>query len=228
MTATLPTREPTRSPGRRGWWAWFALSSLAITVLAVGPYATASLAQLAADDHGVASNYADRAAFFQAALYVHASAAGLALLLSPLQFAARMRHSKPRLHRTIGKVVLAAIAVAGVAGLVLAFVNEAGLIGVLGFGGLAVAWLASGTQAYRAARSRDFTAHRRWAVRTFALTYAGVTLRLQTIVFVSLQVAFGADAADAFDRAYYVVTFSCWVPNLLVAEWYLRRAGRAR
>lgn len=83
MTATLPTREPTRSPGSRGWWAWFALSSLAITVLAVGPYATASLAQLAADDHGVASNYADRAAFFQGALYVHAGAAGLALLLSP-------------------------------------------------------------------------------------------------------------------------------------------------
>lgn len=228
MTATAPTRVPTKPPARRGWWTWFALSSLAITVLAVGPYATASLAQLSADDHGVASNYADRSAFFQAALYVHASAAGLALLLSPLQFAARIRRSKPRLHRTIGKVVLAAIAVAGVAGLVLSFVNEAGLVGVFGFGGLALAWLGSATCAYRAARSRDFTNHRRWAIRTFALTYAGVTLRLQTIVFVTLQVALGADAGAAFDRAYYVVTFSCWVPNLVVAEWYLRRGNRVR
>lgn len=228
MTATLPTREPTRSPRNRGWWGWFALSSLAITVLAVGPYLTASLAQLSADDHGVASNYVDRAAFFQGALYVHAGAAGLALLLSPLQFAARIRRRNPRLHRTLGKVVLAAIAIAGVAGLVLSFVNEAGLIGVFGFGGLAIVWLASASQAYRAARRRDFGAHRRWAIRTFALTYAGVTLRLQTILFVTLQVAFGADAGAAFDRAYYVVTFSCWVPNLLVAEWYLRRERRAR
>lgn len=190
------------------------------------PYATASLAQLSADDHGVASNYADRSAFFQAALYVHASAAGLALLLSPLQFAARIRRRNPRIHRTIGKVVLAAIAVAGVAGLVLSFVNEAGLIGVFGFGGLAIAWLVAGASAYRAARHRDFGAHRRWAIRAFALTYAGVTLRLQTILFVTLQVALGGDADVAFDRAYYVVTFSCWVPNLLVAEWYLRRERR--
>lgn len=206
------------------WW-WFALTSLAIVVLAVGPYLTASLADLAARDQGVASNYVDRAMPFRAALYVHALSAGLALLLSTLQFAARLRRSHPRVHRLIGRVVLAAIAAAGVSGLVLSFVNAAGAIGVVGFGGLAIAWLLCANAAYRAARRRDFASHRRWAIRTFALTYAGVTLRLQLLVFVAIQVAAGGDPGAAFDRAYYVVPLSCWIPNLLVAEWYLRRAG---
>jgi hypothetical protein len=31
------------------------------------------------------------------------------------------------------------------------------------------------------------------------------------------------DGTIAFDRAYHVVPFLCWVANLLVAEWLLRR-----
>ncbi|GAA1505755.1 DUF2306 domain-containing protein [Nocardioides humi] len=238
----MPTTEPvsptspdspdssgaaTRPAHGRRWWWWFALTSVAITVLAVGPYLTASLAELSVDDHGVASNYVDRPAPFRVALYLHASFAGVALLLSPLQFATRLRRRRPRIHRAVGRMVLAAILVSGLAGLVLSFVNEAGPIGVVGFGGLALAWLACAGAAYRTARRRDLAAHRRWAIRTFALTYAGVTLRLQTILLVTLQVALGGDADLAFDRAYYVVTLSSWVPNLLVAEWYLRR-GRGR
>ncbi|MBL7502340.1 hypothetical protein I6A84_29345 [Frankia sp. CNm7] len=34
----------------------------------------------------------------------------------------------------------------------------------------------------------------------------------------------GTDFDLAFDRAYHVVPFLCWVPNLLVAQWYLGRS----
>jgi len=62
----------------------------------------------------------------------------------------------------------------------------------------------------------DVAAHRRWMIRTFALTYAGVTLRLWLIVLIPL---FGGD----FLQAYLLTPFLSWVPNLVVAELLLRR-----
>jgi hypothetical protein len=54
--------------------------------------------------------------------------------------------------------------------------------------------------AFRAIRRGDISAHRRWAIRTFALTYAGVTLRLWLAVLVPTQTALtGMDAQLAFD-----------------------------
>jgi ABC-type spermidine/putrescine transport system permease subunit II len=62
---------------------------------------------------------------------------------------------------------------------------------------------------------RDFAAHRRWMIRSFALTFAAVTLRLYLPLGFLLPVS--------FDDAYRVISFLCWVPNLLAAEWLLRR-----
>jgi hypothetical protein len=60
-------------------------------------------------------------------------------------------------------------------------------------------------------------------VRAFALTYAAVTLRLWLGLLIGAQAAAGLPAEVAFDRAYAIVPFLSWVPNLLVAELYLRR-----
>jgi uncharacterized membrane protein YozB (DUF420 family) len=92
----------------------------------------------------------------------------------------------------------------------------------LGFGLLALLWLAFAATAFRAIRRRDVPAHRRWMVRTFALTYAAVTLRLWLGVLISGQIGLGGVDGDvAFERAYLLTPFLSWVPNLLVAEWYL-------
>ncbi len=53
-------------------------------------------------------------------------------------------------------------------------------------------------------------------IRTFALTYAGVTLRLWLMVLIPLL-------DGDFLRAYVFTPFLCWVPNLVVAELLLRR-----
>ncbi|POM27136.1 hypothetical protein BTM25_15460 [Actinomadura rubteroloni] len=207
--------------GRRtaGWWV-LALSAVAIAVFAPLPYLGASLHRLS-EDHDIAANYADRASWIQVVFYAHIVCGATALLLSPLQFAARLRAKAPRLHRICGRIVVGAIVLGGAAGLVLAPLNLAGPVGTAGFGMLAVLWAGFAVTAVRAIRRRDVAAHRRWAVRTFALTYAAVMLRLWLIVLVPLQ--FGVAEDTAFLRAYHVVPFLCWVPNLLVAEYFLRR-----
>lgn len=47
-------------------------------------------------------------------------------------------------------------------------------------------------------------------VRNFALTFAGVMLRLELPL---LSAAFG------FEIAYMMVAWTSWMPNLLVAQW---------
>jgi hypothetical protein len=90
----------------------------------------------------------------------------------------------------------------------------------VGFGLLALLWLNATIQAYRSIRASDVTAHRRWMIRSFALTLAAVTLRIE----LPLQLAAGIP----FHNAYQVVSWLCWVPNLVVAEWIVLRSERGR
>jgi uncharacterized membrane protein len=225
-TDAVTTAWPPTWRSRTAFW-WISLSALAIAVFAPLPYALNSLPDLAAQDQQLAINYADRPAVVQLAFYLHISFAGLALLLSPLQFATRLRTRARRVHRAVGRVVLGAIAIGGLAGLVLAPYNVAGPVGTAGFGLLALLWLGFSATAFRAIRRGDVVAHRRWMVRAFALTYGAVTLRLWLGVLITAQIGiWGADDGTAFDRAYLLVPFLSWVPNLLVAEWYLSARRR--
>ncbi|MCZ8073925.1 MAG: DUF2306 domain-containing protein, partial [Paucibacter sp.] len=84
-----------------------------------------------------------------------------------------------------------------------------------GFGLMAVFWLATTLNAHRLIRQGHVKSHRDWMLRSYAVTLAGVTLRLYLGVSVILGIKF-------FD-AYPVLAWICWVPNLLVAEWLIRR-----
>lgn len=179
MTLTV-SRPPQRCRPRRSTGAaWFlGLTCLAIAVLALVPYATSSLQELGADPSQIAATYVDQPLPVRVALYLHVGFAVLALLLSPVQLSPGVRARAPRLHRVVGRTVLAAIAVAGSAGLVIAPFTRAGVAGALGLATLAVLWVTFAAAALLAIRRRDVAAHRRWAVRAFAMTYAGVTLRM--------------------------------------------------
>lgn len=202
------------------------LSSLAIAVFAVVPYLTASLAELSEAGVGLAGTYDGRPAVVQAAFYAHIVAGGLALVAGPFQFWRGLRDRHREVHRWIGRGYLAAVAIAGVAGLVIAPFSEAGLAGFVGFGALAVLWLATAWRAYRAIRAGDVPSHRAWMMRNFALTYAAVTLRLWLGVLLGVQALPGGfDFEAAFANAYGVVPFLAWLPNVVVAEWLIRRRG---
>ncbi|NND84266.1 MAG: DUF2306 domain-containing protein, partial [Acidimicrobiia bacterium] len=100
-------------------------------------------------------------------------------------------------------------------GLWMAFLAYGGIVAQAGFFGLSVAWLTSGTIAYRRIRAGDQDVHREWMIRNYALTFAAVTLRL----WIGVSVASGID----FDIAYPVIAWIAWVPNLIVVEWWIRR-----
>lgn len=145
------------------------------------------------------------------ALMVHFGGAALAMAAGPFQLKTGPRASRSPVHRLLGRVYVLAILASGIAGFAMAFVSQGGVPAHAGFALLAVGWLGTTTQAFLSIRRGDVLAHQRWMVRSFALTFAAVTLR----VYVPLSVAVGIP----FDVAYPVIAWACWVPNLLVAEW---------
>jgi uncharacterized membrane protein len=155
--------------------------------------------------------------FFTPWLAIHAAGAATALLLGPAQFMPRLRMRYRRVHRWSGRVYVLGCVVGALSGLLLAAGASTGALTSAGFGALAIAWLATTSLAwYRAVQGR-IVEHRMWMIRSFALTLAAVTLRLYLPMAEILQLPEMA--------SYQAISFLCWMPNLVIAEVYLRRLG---
>ena len=163
---------------------------------------------------------ADLRVRFPWAVIAHLAGGLTAMALGPWQFSTRLRARAVNLHRWMGRAYVVAVLAGGMGGLVLARSSQEGLVTHVGFGLLALLWLNATVQAYRSIRASDVTSHRRWMIRSFALTLAAVTLRIE----LPLQLAAGIP----FHDAYQVVSWLCWVPNLVVAEWIVLRSERGR
>lgn len=153
------------------------------------------------------------------AFFAHVGLAPLALMLMPFQFMPRLRERRPAVHRWIGRTYATLVLLSGLGGFAMALGTEAGPVAATGFALLAVLWLAITAIGVWKARAGDIAAHRQWMIRSAALIFAGVTLRLELPVLIASGVE--------FPTAYTVLAWLCWVPNLLLAEWVLR-AGAGR
>lgn len=150
------------------------------------------------------------------AFRLHIFPGGIALLTGWSQFSSKLRTTRLSLHRTLGKIYVAAVLVSGTAGLYIAHYATGGPVSQWGFGLLAVAWLTTTAMAFSRIKAMDIDAHQQWMIRSYALAFAAVTLR---IYMPFLQAVAGMDFLDA----YRLVAWMCWVPNLLVAELMVRR-----
>lgn len=149
-------------------------------------------------------------------IYLHIFASIFAIVLGPLQFSTRLRQPRLSVHRWIGRLYLfVGVSIGGVAGLYMATLAYGGTVARVGFSLLALTWLYTGYRAYVAIRQRRIAEHRRWMIRNYALTFAAVTLRIYLPTAIAAHVP--------FDTMYPIVAWICWVPNLLVVEWFLRR-----
>ena len=122
---------------------------------------------------------------------------------------------RPTWHRRIGMVYVVAVALSGGSGLLLAPSAAGGPAGQLGFALLALLWLGTTGIGVLESTRGNRAGHRRAMVRSFALTAAAISLRLQ----LPLSLAIGFE----FGQAYPWIAWTCWVPNLLFAEGWLRR-----
>jgi uncharacterized membrane protein len=154
-------------------------------------------------------------------LQVHIGASGIAMILGAFQFLKVLRQKAPAVHRWMGRLYVTACVVGGLAGGTIALSSTAGPVAGWGFFLLAILWVPFTLLALAAAMRRDFVSHERWMIRSFALTFAAVTLRLY------LPMVFIFDLE--FVPAYTVIAWIAWVPNFIAAEiWIAMRRPRRR
>jgi uncharacterized membrane protein len=153
-------------------------------------------------------------------LLLHVAGGTVALAVGPWQFLGRLRARRPRAHRLLGRVYLAAVLSAGVGGLLLAPLSLGGPMAHVGFATLAVVLLGVSAMALVRIRQGRVAEHRAWMTRSYALIFAAVTLRVWLLVF--------GVAGVPFDQMYVAAAWSSWLINLVGAELVLGRQARSR
>lgn len=198
----------------KGWslfgWGLMALAAIAVAGYAIVAYTMFPIGSLV--------HPAMERVFLSTApaIQLHVFGSMVALVTGPFQLHPGLRRLALPMHRWMGRAfLLLGVAVGGLAGLFLAFNAFGGLPARAGFTGMALAWLGTGWMAYRAIRNGRIATHRRWMIRCYAVTLAAVTLRIQLGTGQALDIPFAT--------FYPWTAWLSWVPNLFVAEWWLRR-----
>ena len=151
------------------------------------------------------------------AFYAHIFGGAVALLTGWPQFRRKWRQANISTHRLLGKIYLTAILIfSAPSGLIIAYFAQGSIPSQFGFSFLAILWWYSSFRAFTEIRSGRIEGHKEWMIRSYALSFAAVTLRIYLPLFTG---GFGWD----FEPSYQAIAWLCWVPNLIFAEWLISR-----
>jgi uncharacterized membrane protein len=151
----------------------------------------------------------------------HMLIAPLALLSGALQFLSSLRAKYPKAHRYLGRIYVTCCVIAGVAALTMVPHALGGPVAGLGFGILAILWIGTTLAGWWAAVRRKLELHRLLMRLSYAMTFGGVTLRLQ--IPIGFMLGYTSYAAMSVWLAY-----TSWIPNVIAvgAYWALERARK--
>jgi len=147
--------------------------------------------------------------------YSHIIPGGLALLIGWLQFNSRLRKNHLKVHRLVGRTYVISALISSLAAIYIAFYARGGIIATLGFVSLGIVWFSTTLKAYLLIRSRRVDDHQKMMVFSYAACFAAVTLR----IYLPLLDRIFRDEITA----YLVVSWLCWIPNIIVAFILTRR-----
>ncbi len=152
---------------------------------------------------------------YKVAFFSHVYTSIFVLLMGMTQFSGTLRRRFPAMHRSLGKgYVLLILFVASPSGLVMALYANGGLSSQISFSLQAVLWFAFTLLALRYAQARDWTRHREFMLRSYALTLSAISLRLFKWIIVSTV------AWPPMDT-YRLVAWLGWGVNLALVEGWL-------
>ena len=154
---------------------------------------------------------------WQIAFYSHIYFGGISLLTGWSQFSKKLRAKRLTLHRLLGKIYVVAVLISAIAGFYAAIYANGGIVAKLGFSFLAIGWFYTTLNAYTTIKRKEIQKHRKWMIRSYSLTLAAVTLRLWMHILPNLL-------GISFDDSYIIISWLCWVPNIIIAEIYIRKA----
>lgn len=155
--------------------------------------------------------------WWKLAFYIHVFTSIFLLAAGFTQFSKQLLRRQPSMHRAVGKLyVFILLFLSGPAGFLLAIKANGGIWSQLAFTLLAILWWWFTWQAWRTIQRGQIKLHQKYMWRSFALTLSAITLRSWKWLIVMLW------APPPMDT-YRLVAWLGWLPNLLIAEWLIRK-----
>ena len=148
---------------------------------------------------------------------------GAVLVLAwPILFSSRIRVRHRAVHRWTGRVYVSAGFLAGVGGLSFILARHTGEAAHTAFAIWGSVMMLSAVMAYVHARARRFDVHRAWAIRLFAMVLGSWIFELEYRAWEDLAGGIGIGADQGPGLFDYAINYLFFVPNLLVAEYFIR------
>ncbi|RYU94184.1 DUF2306 domain-containing protein [Emticicia agri] len=160
---------------------------------------------------------------------LHFAMGGIILILGSIQLIDAIRIKYLTFHRWVGRIYVTASILVAIGGLI--FIIAKGTIGGtvmnIGFGLYGILMLVAAVETYRHARAGNIDTHRAWALRLYALAIGSWLYRMDYGFWFLLADKAGHNNTftGAFD---YVMAFFFYIPNLLVAEIFIRSQGKRK
>ena len=144
----------------------------------------------------------------------------LFMLLAPLQFIKKLRNNYPKVHRTIGYIVLVCGLIIGSTALIMGFIMAiGGIVETLAITLYGTLFLFSLTKAYFHIIKREIVLHREWMIRALAIGLAVSTTRPVVGLFFGTSRFTGLTVQQYFGAAFWIA----FTLHIIVAEIWIRK-----
>lgn len=220
---------------RRAAASWFGVAvlgqlvfALYITVVYGGAFVTGDTARW---NHVMPRGYVAGDPVGNAALMTHVLIAVLIMTAGALQILPAVRRRLPMLHRWVGRGYMLSVLLSSVMGLYLVWERGAAqrLSQHIAISLNAIIIVVCAVLAWRAARTRDFTAHRRWALRTYLAANGVFFFRLGVFLWLMIhQRPVGFDAKTFTGPFLTTLAFAVYVfvPLAVLQGYFAAQADR--
>jgi len=209
MSAAVPVEGVDVPSTGRAWGR--AVVLLAVTAVALW-FIRANAVPYAVPDVMHAGRYV---ASRRAGLLLHIASGTIALLVGPVQLWLGLGRTRLGLHRRLGLLYVASVALGSASAFYLASTTRLGWVFGAGLTGLGVAWLVTTGLALAAIRRRQILQHAEWMIRSYVVTFAFVTFRL-------VWAAFHAAEVGTLPEQLAAASWLCWSAPLLFTEAILQ------
>jgi len=201
---------------RKSWWV-LVIVSIGVMVPFMYPYLTFDSDNSRVEITSTVIHYP--------ALVTHIIFAFIALVTGFLQFIDPIRHSRPKVHRNMGRIYVISVFISGLLTFVLFFYIE-NFMKAMAFLVLAILWLFTTWKAYRKAVKRRFNEHQIWMIRSFGITLVAVSARLLVPLLILVYAIFNnftlPGGRDLMIKE--ILDINIWaglVLNIVIIEWMI-------
>lgn len=149
--------------------------------------------------------------------YIHVFSAIFALVAGFTQFNTALLAKYRKLHRAFGYLYfIIVIFLAAPSGIFIGYYANGGIFSQISFMLLGILWWFFTAKAIIEIKKGNVEMHRQFMLRSFALAFSAITLRLWKVILVYL---FHPAPMDV----YQIIAWLGWIPNLLLIEYLIRK-----